>query len=99
MVYYIYTSGEGATLVFEFDEAKSHANKRKHGMDFVEARSIWLDTERTEGEAGSSTEARFFVTGLVDGRHWTAVITYRGDRIRLISVRRARKGEIDVYEA
>jgi uncharacterized protein len=44
-------------------------------------------------------EARFLVIGQVGGKHWSAVVTYRGDVVRLISVRRARKEEIALYES
>ena len=83
---------------FEFDEAKSRANKVKHGIDFVEAQVLWLDDMLLEIPARTSDEPRFLVVGKISGRHWSAVITYRDDRIRLISVRRARGEEVEIYE-
>lgn len=83
---------------FEFDEAKSRANKAKHGLDFVEAQALWDDEWRAEIPARTEDEPRALVIGLVDGKHWSAVITYRGDRVRLISVRRSRREEVEVYE-
>ena len=85
-------------LGFEFDEAKSRANKVKHGIDFVEAQVLWLDDRLLEIPARTSDEPRSLVVGKVGGRHWSAVITYRDDRIRLISVRRARSEEVEIYE-
>lgn len=85
-------------MVFEFDEAKSRGNKAKHGVDFVEAQELWLDDLLIELEARSEDEPRFVVIGMIGGRHYSAVITYRDDRIRLISVRRSRDIEVALYE-
>ena len=86
-------------MEFEFDEAKSQANKSKHGIDFVEAQALWLDEMLVEIPARTKDEPRFVVVGMISGRHWSAVITYRGERIRLISVRRARVEEVSIYES
>lgn len=83
---------------FEFDEAKSRANKEKHGIDFVEAQDLWLDEELLRIASRSESEARFVFVGLLNGRHWSAIATYRGKTIRLISVRRARPLEVEAYE-
>jgi uncharacterized DUF497 family protein len=96
MVYYL-LSGDGPAP-FEFDEEKSRANMRKHGIDFVEAQGLWLDPDRTESPARTSDEERFVVVGCIGDRHWSAVITYRGERVRLISVRRSRPEEVAMYE-
>jgi uncharacterized DUF497 family protein len=85
-------------LQFEFDERKSRANKAKHGLDFVEAQALWLDEQLIEIPARTTDESRFLVVGLIAGRHWSAVITYRSEAIRLISVRRARPEEVALYE-
>lgn len=84
-------------MEFEFDEAKSKANKSKHGIDFVEAQALWLDELLVEIPARTEDEPRFVVVGMISEKHWSAVITYRGERIRLISVRRARVEEIEIY--
>ena len=84
---------------FEFDERKSRANEAKHGIDFVEAQALWADEALVEVPARCDTETRFLVVGLMDGRHWSALITYRGQTIRLISVRRARPEEVAIYES
>jgi hypothetical protein len=86
-------------LDFEFDPAKSAANKSKHGIDFVEAQAIWTDADRLEVPARSLDEPRYQVIGRVDNRTWSAFITYRNDRIRIISVRRARSDEEARYTA
>ena len=84
---------------FEFDERKSRLNKLKHGIDFVEAQALWQDAALLEGFGRGGSEARFLVIGRICGKHWAAVITYRGASVRLISVRRARPKEVDAYES
>jgi uncharacterized protein len=83
---------------FEFDETKSLANKAKHGLDFVEAQALWADDRLVEVRARTEDEPRFLVVGCIDGVVWSAVITYRGSRVRLISVRRSRPEEAELYE-
>ena len=83
---------------FEFDLKKSSSNRDKHGIDFEEAQALWNDPDLLEIEARSSDEPRFLLIGMIDGRHWSAVVTYRGDTIRIISVRRSRKEEVQLYE-
>lgn len=85
-------------MEFEFDPGKSRSNNAKHGIDFVEAQELWLDDMRTETPVFTQNESRFLVVGLIGMKHWSAVITYRGDRIRLISVRRSRPQEVAIYE-
>jgi uncharacterized protein len=77
---------------------KSQVNKAKHGIDFVEAQALWLDERLIEVPARSGDEPRFLVVGLIEGRHWSAFITYRGEAVRLISVRRSRAEEVAIYE-
>jgi len=83
---------------FEFDEFKSRINKRKHGIDFVEAQALWLDEALVEVSARSDSEVRSLVVGRLGDKHWSAVITYRGSVVRLISVRRSRTQEVAIYE-
>jgi len=85
-------------MQFEFDEAKSGSNKAKHGVDFIEAQALWLDDMLIEIPARIQDEPRFLVIGMIGGQHWSAVITYREDRIRIISVRRSRDEEVMLYE-
>jgi hypothetical protein len=84
---------------FEFDAAKSESNRTKHGIDFAEAQRLWNDPMLLEIPAKTEDEPRFLVIGLIDGKHWSAVMTYRGANIRLISVRRARTEEVALYES
>jgi len=84
---------------FEFDPEKSDSNKNKHGIDFVEAQKLWNDSDLLEIPAKTTDEARFFVIGKINDKHWTGIVTYRNDNIRIISVRRARNEEIELYES
>lgn len=84
--------------VFEFDDAKSSTNKSKHGIDFPEAQTLWLDEDILCVAARTGAEQRFVFIGMIGGRHWSAVATFRGDAIRLISVRRSRTTEVQAYE-
>lgn len=84
---------------FEYDKAKSQVNRLKHGIDFDDAQTLWLDSDLLEIPARTSDELRYLVIGRMDGKHWSAVITYRGDRVRIISVRRARTEEVALYES
>ncbi len=84
---------------FEFDPLKSEANKKKHGIDFVEAQVLWDDPDRLEIPAKTQDEARSVVIGQIQENHWSAFITYRQERVRIISVRRSRRKEIVWYES
>ncbi len=85
-------------MEFEFDPDKSDANQRKHGIGFVDAQALWDDPDRVEVPARTEDEPRWLVIGSINEIRYSAVITYRGDRVRLISVRRARKEEAAIYE-
>ena len=85
---------------FEFDNIKSKTNLEKHGIDFNEAQKLWEDYDLIEFPARKvQDEERFFAVGIINQKHWTAVITYRTDIIRIISVRRSRPEEIKIYES
>jgi uncharacterized protein len=86
-------------MQFEFDPEKSEKNKEKHGIDFYQAQALWDDPDLIEIPAKTADEPRFLITGKIDEKHWSGVITYRGDRISIISVRRSRKEEIETYES
>jgi len=82
----------------EFDPNKSDSNKEKHGIDFYEAQALWNDPDLIEIPVKTSNEPRFLVIGKISGKHWSGVITYRAEKIRIISVRRSRSEEVDLYE-
>ena len=83
---------------FEFDPSKSESNKEKHGIDFEEAKALWNDPHLLEIEAQTIGESRFLLIGKIADKHWSAVITDRREKIRIISVRRSRKEEVELYE-
>jgi uncharacterized DUF497 family protein len=86
-------------LSFEFDSRKSNSNLIKHGIDFVEAQLLWLDPDLLEVPAKTIDEPRYLIVGKILDKHWSAIITYRDESIRIISVRRARDEEIEIYES
>ena len=85
-------------MEFEFDPRKSQSNQEKHGIDFVAAQALWEDPALLEIPARTLDEPRWLVIGRIQRKHWSAVITLRGQAIRLISVRRSRPEEIQLYE-
>jgi len=86
-------------MEFEYDETKSKRNKEKHGIDFVEAQLVWDDPERIEIPAKTEDEPRYVVIGKIGEKHWSVIVTYRENKIRIISARRSRKEEIEFYES
>lgn len=85
-------------MIFEYDPGKSDANLVKHGIDFEQAQALWDDPWLLEVPARTQDEPRFLSIGKIKDRHWAAVWTPRGDAMRIISVRRARKEEVAYYE-
>lgn len=83
---------------FEYDPNKSESNKAKHGIDFDEAKKLWESLTVTVPLGSGHGEERQAVFGIIDSKHWTVITTYRGENIRIISVRRSRKDEVDLYE-
>ena len=86
-------------ITFEFDEAKSPANLLKHGISFDDAQMLWDDPGLLEIPAKTEDEPRYLVIGLIYEKYWSAVITYSGTNIRIISVRRSRTEEVALYES
>lgn len=83
---------------FEYDPAKSASNLSKHGIDFDQAQALWDDPWMLEAPAKTEDEPRFISIAKIDGKDWAAIWTPRGNSVRIISVRRARKEEIGYYE-
>ncbi len=86
-------------MEFEFDPNKSKVNLSKHGIDFDEARKLWLDAERIIIPAKNVDEPRFLIIAKIIEKYWSGIYTIRKNSIRLISVRRSRKKEIEIYES
>ncbi len=85
--------------MFEFDKKKSEANKPKHGIDFDDARQLWRDPRVLTVRARQVTEPRWVAIGRIGESYWSAIFTYRRERIRIISVRSSRAKEIALYES
>ena len=86
-------------MVFEFDKRKSQSNKKKHGIDFVEAHKLWEDPDRIEIPLKAIDESRLIIIGKILDKHWSSIITYRNEKVSIISVRRSRMEEIEIYES
>lgn len=86
-------------MEFEFDENKSKANKEKHGIDFIEAQELWNDPDRIEIPTKYLDEPRYVLIAMINNKLWSAIFTYRNNKIRLISARRSRKNEKEIYES
>jgi uncharacterized DUF497 family protein len=86
-------------MEFEFDAGKSRSNRRKHGIDFIKAEKLWDDPDLIAVPARTTDEPRILVVGRIEELHWSAIITYRDDRVRIISVRRSRREEVTLYES
>lgn len=84
-------------MQFEWDEGKSKSNNLKHGIDFDMAKGLWLDEDRIEIHAPHPVEDRIAIAEFNE-KIWTAVYTLRKGKIRIISVRRARRKEEILYE-
>ncbi len=85
-------------MEFEFDPGKSATNRAKHGIDFLQAQKLWEDPDRVEVAARTVGEPRWLVVARIGEDHWSAVVTYRDLRTRIISVRRSRREEVKIYE-
>jgi uncharacterized DUF497 family protein len=82
---------------FEWDEAKRAANIAKHDIDFEAANSfIWADALIEESPQGG--EMRYAATSYIGRRLHQLVFTMRGERVRIISLRKAHWKEVAQYE-
>ena len=85
-------------MKFEWDNDKNHTNLNKHGIDFNTAKALWDDPKRIEIHTGHPIENRNTLIGKIGEKLWASIFTIRGNTIRIISVRRARKKEIKLYD-
>ncbi|MHB1661593.1 MAG: BrnT family toxin [bacterium] len=86
-------------MEFEYDINKSKANKRKHGIDFIEIQEIWNDENLIEIPAKKVDEPRYMAIGKIKEKHWSVIVTRRSEKIRIISARRSRNEEVNLYES
>lgn len=100
IIYFLSNIAYIVSMEFEFDINKSKSNKEKHGIDFTEVQPLWNDPDLLEIPAKSvQDENRYLLIGKIEEKHWSAVITYRNDSVRIISVRRSREKEVEYYES
>jgi hypothetical protein len=83
-------------MPFEFDPRKSASNQLKHGIDFIKAQALWK-SPHVEFSAKAADEKRYLVIGTIKGEFWSAIISYRGMTIRIISVRKSTQQEIAAH--
>ena len=84
---------------FEWDDAKRRANVVKHRLDFADATKVFADPKQyTYRSAHRSGEERFVSIGTVQGKLIAVVFTQRGDKLRIISARPARRIEREQYD-
>jgi uncharacterized DUF497 family protein len=86
-------------MEFEFDANKSLLNEKKHGINFINAQKLWYNVDRIEIPTKYIDEQRNILIGKIDEAIWSAIFTYRDKKVRLISVRRARDNEKEIYES
>jgi uncharacterized DUF497 family protein len=80
----------------EWNEEKAAVNRRKHGIDFEDAIEIFYGVSLVR-RSDRNKEERWLAIGETEGRVVTIVFTWRGDTLRIISARRARKNEKRAY--
>ena len=85
--------------MFEFDKNKSRSNKVKHGIDFTTAMKLWDDPNRLEIPAQWVNESRFLLIAVLEEEYWSAVFTKRNNKNRIISVRKSRRNEKEIYNS
>ena len=81
---------------FDYDSTKSGANRQKHGISLEEATKLWF-VSSVEIEAWFAGEERRMIIGKLNNKLYSCVFTVREDKIRLISARRSRSSEEEVY--
>lgn len=86
------------THSFDYDREKSLSNLLKHGIDFECSQKLWDDPNLLEIQTKYTEELRYVAIGMIGRKHWSVIITFRGEKIRIISVRRSRKKEVELYE-
>ncbi len=85
-------------MEFEFDREKSFVNKQKHGIDFYQAKELWKDPFRVVIPARTTDEERYLLLAMLENEFWSAIYTLRGSVIRIISVRKSRHNEKEIYQ-
>lgn len=86
-------------MTYEWDTAKASTNRRKHGIDFADAATVFSDEYALTIPDGHALEDRYITLGMdALGRILVVVFTWRGEQIRIISARKADSHERRQYE-
>jgi len=86
-------------LEFQYDPNKSRSNLKKHGIDFEQAQALWEDPNLLRVTARSDDEQISLIIARINEQHLSAIVTDRESEIRIISVRRSRTAEVELYES
>lgn len=86
-------------MVFEFDPKKNEENLKKHDINFDDAKELWNDPHCIVIPARTIDEKRYLLIGTLNDKIWSAIFTIRNKKIRIISVRRSRKNEEEIYKS
>ncbi len=84
---------------FQYDSKKSPSNLKKHGIDFDQAQVLWDDPNLVTITAKSTDEQRYLIIARLNEQPWSAIVTDRENEIRIVSVRRSRTVEVELYES
>ena len=85
-------------MQFEWNENKNKANIEKHGIAFEDATKVFF-SKRIEKQSDHVNEKHYVTIGEVSGRVIAVIYTMRGENIRIISARKARKNEERKYRS
>ncbi|MDD5457059.1 MAG: BrnT family toxin [Candidatus Margulisbacteria bacterium] len=85
-----------ADIKFEYDPGKSRINKQKHGVDFEKVKTLW-GSPNLQFKTTFAPEDRYGVIGLINSKLYICFFTCRKNTIRIISCRRAREKESELY--
>jgi uncharacterized DUF497 family protein len=86
-------------ITYNWDKEKNLLLKKSRGIDFEESKFLWNDDKMIEIRTSYEDEERFINIGKISTKVYAVVTTYRKENIRIISARRARKKEIEIYES
>ncbi len=84
---------------YEWDEHKRKANLQKHGVDFREIEKFdWVSALVLEDQRKDYGESRYRAMGRIGSRLHALVFTLRDKNLRVISLRKANRREVNNYE-
>lgn len=86
--------------MFEWDQSKAIKNQLKHGVSFADTFAVFEDSNAITLDDPSTSEQRYITIGMDGcGRILVVVYTWRGDKVRIISARKAVRNEVKQYES